>query len=625
MNPILSKKTGSIKNQDIVAILCFIAAIIFFIWKAPYSFGFSDESLYISNAHRLIMGDSLFADDWHVSQLTGFFLYLPVKAYILIVGSTEGIVLFCRYLFVALQGAVSSVIYMRLRKYGFFSIIAALILFLHIPSFTLMSPGYYALGLTFVVLTGLLMATTKKVRKAPFYLVGLFFACAVLCNPVLAFVYVLYCVCVLIYETNKNKKHNPFEFSGISFTIKTWFWITLGVFTMAAIFIAFLLSRTSIGELIDNFPMLLSDPEYTGSGAQNLFSIQKTVAEILKINPYLFVLFSLLLTVIVIDKKRIARRKPYIMAALFIFFAYMFSITLSFHFPNYGYWMFPLALLGLLTYILSENKKKDIWIFLWVFGLLYTFCLDITSDMGFVVASQGLLISNLASMIFIKIFIEEIQSQNEYSKATKGTLSQKSDTISGCRNKLPSGILVCFLTSALLFQVCQECYIALNFKFYPEYLKLDANSNVSIQKDSKEKLNYVLQKGPEKGLKTTAAAAKIYNDILSDLSGIKEKGSGNVLIAGTHPWCYLYLDMPYASFSSRFQADKIEIEKQRLSNYFDLHPDKTPDYIYIPKVFDINFISIPDKLLETIITQLTENYRYTIKESDVGYSFEIIK
>lgn len=626
MDTVLNKKASLIKHQDIIALLFFVVAVGFFCWKAPYGFGFSDESLYISNALRLIMGDSLFADDWHVSQLTGFFLYLPVKAYISVVGSTEGIVLFFRYLFVALQGAVSAVIYLRLRKYGMFSILAALIFYLHIPSFTLMSPGYYALGLAFVVLTGLLMATTKKHSNPVFYMVGLFFASAVLCNPVLAFVYLLYSVSVIIFESTKKKENRLLKFPEISFSAKTWLWITLGIMTAAAIFLIFLFSRTGFKELIDNFPMLLSDPEYTGSGAQSLFSISRTLTEIIRINPYLFVAFTALLAIIVFDKKRIVHRMPYLMATLVVFFSYIISITLSFNFPNYGYWMFPLALLGLNAYILSENKKIDMFIFFWILGLLYTVCLDITSDMGFVVASQGLMVSNVASVLFIKNIIDEIDAKEKCTRFCNSEARENKSENSSFKNTFIKA-LVPLLTAALIIQICQECFIAFDFKFYPEYLKLDstAESGVSIQRDSNKKLNALVQTGPEKGVKTTDSTAKIYYGIINDLSGLKEKGVGNVLIAGTLPWCYLYLNMPYASFSSRFQADKIVVENQRLSEYYELHPEKKPKYIYIPKVFDINFISLPDSLLEEIIAQLTENIKFTVKESDVGYLIEIIK
>jgi len=628
MNLMSKNKISSTKYQDIVALAFLLCSILFFAWKARYSFGISDESLYISNTLRLIMGDSLLVDDWHVSQLTGFFLYLPAKAYISIAGSTEGIILFFRYLFIALQSVVFTAIYFCLKKYGIFSIFAALLLYLHIPFFTLMSPGYYSLGLAFVALSGLLMATAKKHCIARFYIIGLLFACAVLCNPVLAFVYILFSVCMIVFETTKKKDYRFLKFPSISFEVKTWLWITMGVSTMAIIFIAFILSRTTVREIIVNFPMLLSDPEYTGAGAQSLFSIQRTIMEIVKINPYLFVCFVLLMIVIIFDKRRLRHRKVFLAVGLGIFFIYVVFITYTISFPNFGYWMFPLAFLGLLCYVLSEKKHKNVFVFLWILGVLYALCLDVTSDMGFVTASQGLLVSDIASTLFIKNIIDELREQKEFRLCNPKVVNDKYSKGSNVNQQkmISLNLLTTVLTAALVFQIGQECFIAADLKYCPEYLSFDStvSSGISIQKNSNEKLNVELQTGPEKGLKTTTATAKIYNGIINDLSLIKEKGDGNVLIAGTQPWCYLYLDMPYASFSARFQADKIETEEQRLTRYYELHTDKIPRYIYVPKVFDINFIYIPDKILETIITEFKKDYELTVQESDVGYSIEII-
>ncbi|MEI6577950.1 MAG: hypothetical protein WCN92_00645 [Eubacteriales bacterium] len=619
MDTILNKKSAYIKYQDTLSLLCLISALAFYCWKAPISFGFNDESAFIAYAHRLTMGDSLFTDEWHVAQLTGFLLYLPVKSYLLISGSTDGIVLFFRYMFVSLQGVVSCVIYWRLRKYGVLSILAAVIFYLHIPFFTIMSLGYSAMGLAFVALTGVLMATTKKSSKVTFYLTGLFFAGAVLCNPVLSFVYFLYSICMIICEISKNKKRPFFSFSEISFSIKTWFWITLGICTIAAIFLSFLFSKTSLSEIINNFPMLLTDPQYqfsSNGGGQNIFSIQKTLSEIVKINPYLFTAFSALTAAIIFDKKRIAHRPFYLSFVSVIFFAYVVSITLSFKFPYYGYWTFPLTLLGLICYILSENKRKDAFVFLWILGWLYEVCLDITSDMGFVVASQGLLVSCIASTIFIKNIIDELKKQNEFKKHKDFKFNHKSLL----------KVLAPALTAALLFQICQECYIAANTKFYPEYLVLDpkASFGVSIQRNSTEELNVMITNGPEKGLKTTASRAKIYNAMLIDLSTIKEKGDSNVLIAGNFPWGYLYLNRPYATLSAWLPDSVIIADKQRLTKYYELHPDKTPKYIYIPKINDLIYMMYTPENAKIILADLTKNHNYTIKESNYGYIVEII-
>jgi hypothetical protein len=622
---ILGEKTSLIKHQDLIALFCFFAAVVFFCWKAPFGFGFDDESFYLSIPHRLTMGDSLLTDEWQLSQLSGFLLYLPVKLYIFIIGSTDGIILFFRYLFITLQCTVSAVIYCLLRKYGIFGILAALIFYLHIPFFTNMGLGYYATGLAFVLVAGLLMATTKKYSGVKFYFVGIFFACAVLCNPLLAFVYFLYSFFVIFYKATKNKGHRNFSFSEITFSLKTLFWITFGILTIATCFFIFLFSRTSLNEIINNFPMLFTDPEYTGSGVKNVFSLQKALTEIVKISPYPFAVFSVLTIVLALDKNRIPHRRNYLAVACAIYFTYIVLISLSIVFPNYGYWMLPLTLLGLICYILSENKNKNSFVFLWVFGILYSLCLNITSDQGFIIGSQGLIVSDVASVMFVKNIIDELKIQKGNKEIHFKPNRHPHDGFHDW-NKLPMKVLILVLTATLFVQICQECYISSDFKFYTEYLILDSNAKigVSINRDSAEILNVMIKNGPEKGIKTTAARAKIYNDILIDLSYIKEKGYNNVLVAGNLPWCYLYLDLPYSSLSAWFLAYNISAQTQRLSKYYELHPEKLPKYIYIPKVFDLIYAYMPDERTELILNEITSGYEFTIKESDVGYIVEIL-
>lgn len=55
-----------------------------------------DESFYLSVPYRLLNGDAVFTDEWHVSQLSGLLLLLTMKLFLSVVGSTEGIILFFR-------------------------------------------------------------------------------------------------------------------------------------------------------------------------------------------------------------------------------------------------------------------------------------------------------------------------------------------------------------------------------------------------------------------------------------------------------------------------------------------------------------------------------------------------
>lgn len=191
MYSVFRKKIATVKTQDIIALLLIVATALFLWWKSHFSIGHDDESWYLTFPLRLTMGDSPLVDEWHLGQLFGFLLYLPVKAYLYIIGSTEGIVLFFRYMYIAFQGTVSTFIYYRLRKYGSFSIIVAIAYFSFIP-LTIMALSYNSMGLAFVVLIGVMMFTTKQFSKLNFYVTGVFLACAVLCNPTLVIMYFVY-------------------------------------------------------------------------------------------------------------------------------------------------------------------------------------------------------------------------------------------------------------------------------------------------------------------------------------------------------------------------------------------------------------------------------------------------
>lgn len=65
--------------SDLAALLTGAAVLVYFLFIARYGIKTADESFYLSVPYRLKNGDSLFADEWHVSQLSGVLLLLPLK------------------------------------------------------------------------------------------------------------------------------------------------------------------------------------------------------------------------------------------------------------------------------------------------------------------------------------------------------------------------------------------------------------------------------------------------------------------------------------------------------------------------------------------------------------------
>lgn len=626
MYPAINRKTLSLKNQDFAAALCFIAAVVFFIWKAPHSYGYEDESYYYTVAQRLMLGDSLLTDEWHLAQWFTVFIYLPFKAYVSFVGSTDGIILFFRYLFVGFQSLISVIIYCRLRKYGWFGIIAVFIYFLHIPLIIFMSLSHNTLGFAFVALTGVLMATTEKHSKTMLFSIGLLIAGAVLCNPSLVFIYIIYTICMIAYESTKNRNNRLFNFSEISFSEKTWFWITVGIFALASIFLIFLFSGATLKEIFDNLPNFFTDPVYQITskeyGKQNVFTIHKSFLIIISFSPVLFSIYTILMTAIAFDKKRINHRLLYLTIVSAIFFAYVVQIVLSPTLPgeNLFFWMFPLALLGLTCYVLLETKNKRVFAFLWILGALYGICLDFSSDFAPWSSSFGLAVSDIAAVIFIKNTIDEIKEQT--GKLTKPSLKNKKNEF---KKQSMQKVVVIILASTLFLQTGFEFYIdaAIN-RYSSEYF-------YDVYWPSTEKLNTTIESGPLKGLKTTAHTVELYNEMLKDLDEIKKDNStGPVLITGYFPWAYLYLNMPYAAYSADITS---YIDNSRLPQYYSLHPEKVPKFIYVSKIAKINVGKIPEWVNDEfmpekavdIVADISENYNCTVQESEVGYVIKIVR
>lgn len=599
-------------SQDIIVFLFLAVAVGYLCWRAPFGFGVEDESGYLAFPFRFLLGDSMLTDEWSTTQLFSILTYLPVKLFVKAIDSTEGIILTFRYLYIVFQSIISILVYCRFRKYGIISLFAVLIFIFYIP-LCIFNFSYLSLTSDFAILIALLL--TSKINFFNLFLIGILFSCLVLCNPFLAILYFIYSIIIVfILIINKNYKNFHSEY----LSLKTWLCITSGIFLLALIFLIFLLSKTSITELYKNTPQIFKDPEYILIGKrQNMINVKETLMGIININPILFVLNILLFTILIFDKNRISRKILYLISESIIAFLYIIVLLTSSNYFKYGLCMFPLTLLGFICYILSKSKNKHVFIFFWCWGILIAIFQDLASDQeGYYSMSIGLVTSVLGSLIFIKNIIDELADNlitNPYNKSSKYNKGRR--------------ITVSVFMTLFIFQVGFEYYTLADIHtvcfeyFYSKQL------NISY---TNEKLVTKITNGPAKGLLTTEDSANIYNDILSDLSNIRNSGKGSILVTAKYPWIYLYTGMPYATYTAWFLIDKLPETLNRLSDYYDIHPNKRPDYIYIPQKFSL---FIPDeyfgdyiqKFTNEVISNITQKYTYNITKGKAGYIVKIIK
>lgn len=602
------------KHQDSIALICLLCAITLLCWKAPYGFGAWDESWYLTFGHRFTMGDSMVTDEWNIIQLFSFFLYLPVKVYILIVGSTEGIILFFRYLFVIFQSASSIAIYLIFRKYGPVSVFALLIFCLYLPA-TLMAVGYYSLTTVLAAIIGLLMSA-NKFNITRLITIGILFACLVLANPFFAVIYFVYLFFLIALLIRQDKNNHDFKWHQKYFSFKIWFWITLGIAVVASIFGIFLLSRTTIHEIIVNLPRVFDDPEYnvfnTGGKKQNIISIKQSALEIININPYLLTIYSTIMFAIAIDKKRDLHKLYYLIVTFVFTIVFIVFLASSSDFYKYFLCMLPLTLLGLVSYILSKNKDKSLFYFLWIWGCIVAIFEDISSNQGTKLMSLGLATSALASIVFIKNLVIEVGQSSRISP-----YGHKKTKYKGVEKKVAAYILI----AVLMLQIGFEFYILTDLKTTSaEYFYHDLLNIAPVG----EGLDVTIESGPAKGLITTRSTETAYDKMLADLSIIKDSEKGPVLILGLFPWGYLYVEHPYATYTTKYLIENYSETMNRLSKYYELHSEKYPAYIYVPEkgslfVFNDYYDEYSTKLISKTILEIQKDFNCTVTKGSAGY------
>ena len=103
-------------RRDCLFLAGIIAAFFFLLWKSKYGTGAYDEPFYLTIPHRISMGDGMFSEEWNFGQFSAFLMLPVMKLYLLVKGTTEGIVLHFRYLYIVFQTVCTAVIYVNMRK-----------------------------------------------------------------------------------------------------------------------------------------------------------------------------------------------------------------------------------------------------------------------------------------------------------------------------------------------------------------------------------------------------------------------------------------------------------------------------------------------------------------------------
>lgn len=537
MNKIYEKYFRDKTNCDILYVIGFVGILLLFIYKAPLEIQGQDEAFYLTIPKRLLDGDVFVFDEWHGSQFSALLVY-PIMALRSLFFTNDGIVLHFRYIYIFFQALSAAVVYIRLRDYKLFGVLASLMFFMFTP-YDILALSYNTMGLMLVTLTGVILATAKS--KKAYFVSGLLFAGAVLCSPYLLAAYAVFTVGVIVFSIVKKSKN----------CFISWIIFTLGSAMLAVILFAFILSRVSLREFIDALPNIFDDPEHVSKPVlDGIFGYFKSIYNAFNWGLIYFSSYAVILIALVFDGRRYSKRVFYIALSCAISICMLFELAPLLTTKTYNFIMFPLVLVGLVAYLVTKNKNKRVFLFMFIGSLLYTMCIYFSSNQGFYIISAMSAAAGVGSIILI----HDALLEEKYEKS---------------KSHFSSGYIIVFAIVILQFSLMMHSKI--NHKFW----SFSENSQLTV----------VIDEGPYKGLKVTPSTKSNYMSELSSLRWLDGK-EGRVLYATKTVWYYLVEDDLKIGAYSAWLSGESDITLERLDKYYSLNPGNIPNYIFVPKKND---------------------------------------
>lgn len=595
-----NSKRNTLFYMDMSFIFLMLCAVLFAFWKCRYGFGGYDEAFYIATPQRFSLGDAVLCDEWNKTQLAAVLTTPLYWLYTTITGGTTGIILAARYAYTTLHLFVCILIYARLRKYGFGAVAASVLFFVFTP-YNLMTLSYNTMGIDLTAVSGVLLATADYRKKLVIILSGIAFAGAVLCQPYLMIAYLIFALCVVANIILKKLKKDNLFTEGY-FSLRTFLFFTLGAAAVAVVFAIFVLSRASISEIITNLNYILNSGSGTNPSVSSRMSYYfTTMWKSSNLFRYSIIVYLAILLVMIIDRKRRKHRGLYLLltaaVVIFAYTTYFPKLTTSY----YNYIMFPAIYLGISSYILSENKHRNLLVCIFALGIIYTFCANLGSNQYYYIVSAITSITNIASFLFLGNVLNEMRNEKRDENEKKFTIltyttQDEEKSVSVSLKRFISGLAIVLCIFTILFQAGLQVTVKANHCFW---------------ESSMDKLNVTLSGGPGDGIITSTSSAQTYQNRLYDVvQTFGDKHGENTLMLTQSAWTYLAAeDMNFATYSSWIGTDRAKTLK-RLQLYYSVHPDKVPKYIYIPTSTKFD--------AENIIAEATAN-GYTLKESVYSY------
>ena len=528
------ERTYTKRRTVAFAFLGLLIAVL--IIRSFFSFCQSDESFYAALVHRFWIGEKPVQDEWNSGQFYAPLLLPLYGAYVTVHGSTEGVILFLRLLYLVFSVLTACKLFrvMHAKTLDLFCPVTAAAIILLYSRDNISGVSYYNLcmlcGISgFCSIVRAESANTAGRKAASCLWAGILLACAVLCDPFLAPVLML-----LVLATILRKRKGR----------EAWL-LTAGIVAMAAVYCAFLLSTAGLQAIMQYLPFVLNNPEQSSVIGNLLFAAKQAM----RLSKYTAIP-ALMMTAAVIldrDRERIFRLFPGYLALQVLLLALSAAATIS---GISAIVLLPLTVTSLpclaMAFREGENKTAKQ---LYLFGLLNTAAYSAASNTGLDAGTVGLCMSGIAGIWMIRDCL--LRSSGNQSA---GEPLARRKAIPEKWTRAVFALLAAIILTPLF---CQRV--------------------LGVYRDAPlTQLDTRITQGPGKGLYTTDAHARQIEEICGTLSGLeREYPEGRILFCKNLPWAYLVTGYGYGT-SSPWRTYTADLER-----YYEARPENRADYICV--------------------------------------------
>lgn len=548
---------NKINKPAVVTLVGILLIIVFSIWKAQYGFYGQDFSYYITVPYRAAHDDILFWHEW-IPQQAFLLPFIPlVKAYLTIIGSTEGIMYASKILYLFISVLLSLIIYRRIRHFGYYASIVVWVYLLFVP-FNQMALFYSNIGSLILPVGIVYFATAKKYRD--YFISGLCYAIATVCQPVLALLFIIFSIfflvrCIYKKQINNIKKYFLFLSACLCAAIPYiyYFVIHVGIIRFSKSFNTFMtaFNKEHNYSSIWNNPIKYLLTTICYRRIISLFGLKIDTAYIVLmiIVVWILLVFIFILNHLFWKKETVTK----ILILLSIISVCLYTIiccinTIGYYFTVNIVWL-GWIIVGILCY---KGQNDQINKKIYIYSLIISFACSIS----FLTTNVGGHIFGIA--IFPSCLFTFLLLHNNDYIISNNPLKKISLIV----------IVIC---------ICCSIYIKTTYFLF----------------DSFQELKYTINKGPGKYTKVSKKTFKEYNHTQQDISNINYKNKNIVLIT-LRPYVYLFVDESLAQNSMWLEQYDKGIQKETIElieKYKEIHPEKQPDIVYVSKE-DLTHISI---------------------------------